>query len=125
MGGKKVDVAKFEKFGYRMEGRNKRLTVGFWFTGARGRARKRGFDWNITLDDVTIPDTCPILGIPLFFSPHDGRACDNTPSFDRVDNSKGYVVGNVRVISLLANKIKTDLSLEMIENLYKYTKGLI
>jgi hypothetical protein len=73
---------------------------------AKSRAKDRGLDFNITLDDVVIPPVCPVLGIPL--QAHTGRsgAYKDSPSLDRIDNNKGYVTGNVQVISQLANAMK-------------------
>lgn len=35
---------------------------------------------------------------------------DNSPSLDRIDPTKGYVPGNVQVVSFLANRAKSNLS---------------
>ena len=87
----------------------------------RSRAKRAGMEFNLTEEDVLIPDVCPILKIPLFF-PDNGRS-DNTPSADRVDNSKGYIKGNVRFISLAANIRKGDMTIEQVERLLSYMKG--
>lgn len=83
---------------------------------ARGRARKNKLDFDITPEDIVIPDLCPIRQVPLSFL---GDVINN-PSLDRVDNSKGYVKGNVRVISRKANMWKNDMSVKDIEVLYSY-----
>jgi hypothetical protein len=56
------------------------------------------------LDDVVIPERCPALGIAI--TPSTGTRTDSSPSFDRVVPHKGYVRGNVAIISDLANRIK-------------------
>lgn len=74
------------------------------FRGAKAAAKRTGKDFEITLQDVVIPEVCPMLGIKLQFSlekKHPGK-----PSLDRIDSSKGYVKGNVQVISWKANMIK-------------------
>lgn len=76
---------------------------------ARHRAKKRGIEFSITTDDIVIPERCPLLGIPLLR--HTGYRSDSNPSLDRIDNSKGYVPGNVQVISLRANRLKSDATL--------------
>ena len=37
-----------------------------------------------------------------------GHSKSNSPSIDRLDNTKGYVKGNVWVISTLANNMKNS-----------------
>lgn len=73
--------------------------------------------------DLDIPDKCPILDIPLFFSngKESGQAGPNTPSVDRIDNTRGYTKDNIRVISYKANVIKGSLSLDIVERLHHYS----
>lgn len=78
--------------------------------GAKGRAKKKGRDFNIEVSDIVIPLICPLLGIPILKSK--GKISDNSPSLDCFNPSKGYVKGNVWVISQRANSLKRELSLE-------------
>jgi len=80
---------------------------------ARERAKDRGLDFSITLDDIVIPERCPVLGMLLRHGLKDGR--NNSPSLDRLDPKKGYTRSNVRVISYRANTIKTNASLDELE----------
>lgn len=89
---------------------------------ARCRSVKKNIDFNLALEDIHIPEYCPALGLKLFAS--DGKATDNSPSLDRIDNTKGYIKGNVQVISNKANRLKGDATLEDIEKLYKWMKTL-
>jgi hypothetical protein len=61
----------------------------------------------LTLEDIPdIPTHCPVFTwIALEYRVGEGRR-DNSPSLDRIDNTKGYVKGNVRVISWRANNLK-------------------
>jgi hypothetical protein len=52
----------------------------------------------------------------------DGRKTDNSPSLDKIDNEKGYVPGNLAIISSRANAIKSDASLEEIEAIAAYMR---
>lgn len=75
--------------------------------GCRTRAKKSGVPCNLTLDDIVIPDVCPVLGIPLFHQ--QARTLHaSSPSVDRIIPALGYVRGNVRIISLRANFMKRD-----------------
>ena len=88
---------------------------------AKYRAKRRGVEFDIKAEDIDVPLVCPIYNIELKFS--DSSRDDNSYSIDRVDNTKGYVKGNVRVISWKANQRKGDLSVEEAETLLNYMKG--
>lgn len=80
---------------------------------ARSRAKKAKIDFNLTEADVFIPSHCPVLGIELTFGLGKGLGQslaerDSRASLDRIDNRKGYIVGNVVVVSYRANRIKSD-----------------
>jgi len=51
---------------------------------AKARAVSAGVPFNITVDAIVIPETCPMLGIPLFVN-HGARgaAGPNSPSLDK------------------------------------------
>jgi len=101
------------------------------FYAAMERARKKGIEFTISKDDVVIPDICPILGIPIVAGA--GRksddpsnklvgATDNSPSLDRIHNHRGYVPGNVIVISWKANYLKNIATLEELVLLGEFAK---
>ena len=92
------------------------------FIRAKSRSKNGSIEFNIELSDIIIPMFCPILGIPLEVAK--GIASDNSPSLDRIDTTKGYIKGNVIVISYRANRIKNDSSYEDIEKLYEWYKTL-
>lgn len=72
----------------------------------KANANRSGKEFTITFGELDFPTHCPILGIEIdYFS--EGRQ-ENSPSFDRFDPSKGYVSGNVAVVSWRANRIKND-----------------
>lgn len=79
-------------------------------TWAKSRAKKKNLDFNITPEDIIIPDICPILGIKL----ENGNGCliDSSPTIDRINPALGYVKGNIEVISYRANRIKNDATLD-------------
>jgi hypothetical protein len=80
---------------------------------AKSRALSRGIEFGIVVDDVEWNDVCPVLGIEIIYQRNKGHGGDNnSPSIDRVDNKKGYVKGNVRLISNRANKIKNNMTRE-------------
>ena len=85
--------------------------------GIRLRSQKAGIPFNLTIEDIKAPATCPILGIPLFRNKGKCYASPNSPSVDRFIPSLGYVKGNVHVISHKANQLKSDASLEELKQL--------
>ena len=79
------------------------------------RAKNRGLEFNLTKEDIIIPEVCPILGIPIQSHIGEGRGGRfDSPSVDRIDNNKGYIKGNVWVISQLANAMKSEASPEQL-----------
>jgi hypothetical protein len=81
------------------------------------RASKKTLNFDINFDYVRslVVSHCPILGIPLDWTC--GRDVGNTtltrsPSLDRIDPTKGYVRGNVWIISHRANAIKSNATHE-------------
>lgn len=89
-------------------------------SNAKSRAKSLGLDFNLTIDDVQIPETCPVLGIPIRAAKV--RYGHNSPTVDRIDNTKGYVRGNVAVISWRANSIKKDATLREMELITSYMR---
>jgi len=85
----------------------------------RCKCRKIGMELTITEDDLVLPDVCPVLGIPLVIG-QGGMPNPNLASVDRLDNSKGYTPDNVRVISLRANQLKRDATLEELQAVVRY-----
>ena len=90
------------------------------YTSAKYRAEKRGIEFNLDLEDIIIPDKCPILEVPFVYG--DANNHDYSPSLDRIDNSKGYIKGNIQVISSKANTMKNSATSE---ELIKFCKNIL
>ena len=78
---------------------------------AKSRAFNRGLEFSITVEDLPIPERCPILNIEFDFSLN-GKAKPNSLSSHRLDSNKGYVKGNVILCSWRANDLIKDMTLE-------------
>ncbi len=94
-----------------------------WYQ-AKWRAEQKKVDFNIEESDIVIPDVCPVLGIPI---KNDSRqkVSDSSPSLDRIDSSKGYVKGNVCVISWKANNIKKHGNISDFKLIIRYQECMI
>lgn len=93
------------------------------YTAAKYRAEKRGIEFNIEIDDIIIPEKCPILECDFIYGT--SHNYEYSPSLDRIDNSKGYIKGNVMVISSKANKMKNSATLHELQmfckNILRYS----
>ena len=99
------------------DGRHEKYEYSMWNNANRraAQSRKEGkpIPFNITpqdIEEIGIPDTCPVLGIPIVIPSGDGSGerNDNSPSLDKFIPSLGYVKGNIHVISWRANRFKSD-----------------
>ena len=76
------------------------------FRRKRQNAKSTKWGWDLTFNDIEWITVCPILGIDIdwFADSH----APNSPSYDRTNPKLGYIKGNVRLMSLRANRIKND-----------------
>lgn len=100
--------------GYRDKYRSKNYNVILW-SNAKKRAREQGLIFDIEPSDIQIPEKCPVLEIPICLT--NTRVQGNSPSIDRIDPNRGYVKGNVRVISFRANTLKSDATKQEIQKI--------
>jgi len=78
--------------------------------GASKRAKEGKLEFNIFSEDIILINECPFLNVPLEYS--NSEATDFSPSLDRIDPTKGYVKGNIQVISFLANRMKNSANVD-------------
>lgn len=95
---------------------SRHLNKAMW-SAARLRAEQKELEFSITPNDIHIPHRCPIFGMELEVG---GETKDNSPSLDRVDNDKGYVPGNVVVISWKANRVKSNATLNEMRQIVEF-----
>lgn len=90
------------------------------FRTKKGNAKFTGQEWSVKFGELDWPTHCPVLGLELnYFA--DTRT-ENSPSFDRFDTDKGYITGNVQIISWRANRIKNDGTAEEHEKIAEYLR---
>lgn len=93
------------------------------YTGAKARAKSKNLDFDIDLEDIIIPEYCPLLNIKLE-SGLNNSSIANSPSIDRIDNNKGYTKDNIWIISNRANLIKNSASFLEFETIYNNWKRI-
>jgi hypothetical protein len=89
---------------------------------ARKRAKEKDLPFDIDYEYVRslVVSHCPVFGMPLEWSTYRGKGAGgiaNSPSLDRIDPTKGYVKGNVWIISHKANTFKSYATHEELKTL--------
>lgn len=101
--------------------KNKESSYKYWeknpkkklLKSAKYNAKTRNLEFNISEEDIEIPIYCPYLNIKLTSKV---ESCNHptTISIDRIDSSKGYIKGNIQIISRLANLMKSYATTEQL-----------
>ncbi len=102
--------------------RRKTHPIRYLISKAKARSKRYGIPFEISVEDVSLPTHCPLLNIPL--DPCSDLR-DFRPSLDRLDNSKGYIRGNVVVVSWRANRLKGDATADELETIARNLRKLM
>jgi hypothetical protein len=86
------------------------------FDRAKTRSTALGREFTITIDDIEIQDECPVFHVPYVYDPKSPWV----PSIDRIDSNKGYIPGNVMVMSWRANALKNNMTADEALALYRF-----
>lgn len=91
------------------------------YTWVKNRAKRKNLPFNLEISDIIIPDKCPLLEIPIFMKPYKqkGSFCPNSPSIDKIIPKLGYIKGNIMIISMKANIMKSNASIEELKTFSK------
>jgi hypothetical protein len=92
---------------------------------SKARAKKAGIEFTITRNDIanmTIPITCPALGIPVRMER--GQQTDNSLSLDRIDSSQGYHIDNIVFVSWKSNRIKSNATLKELQRIVAFYESI-
>ena len=86
---------------------------------AKANAHHKGISFTITVEDIIIPERCPVLGVPFT------TKGEYAPSIDKIDPTRGYDPDNITIVSRRANIKKSDMTLNEMRALVSYYETLI
>ena len=89
----------------------------------KSRCKRLDIPFDISPEDITMPTHCPVFGLELMMGEGKG-ANDASPSFDRIEPERGYVKGNVIVVSNKANRMKNSGTVADMKRLVEYYEHL-
>ncbi len=98
------------------EWRSRNIEYLIWHR-AKMRSKRSGLSFNIEVSDIIIPNMCPLLNTPIIWS-----GGEDSPALDRIDNTLGYIKGNVWIISHLANRMKNSATIDELNHFSKNWK---
>ncbi len=87
-------------------------------------AQRRNLEFNISIETIwelflEQRRCCALTGWELSFAPSSERKSEGTASLDRIDSSKGYIIGNIqwthKDVNLLKNRFAQSYFLEICE----------
>jgi hypothetical protein len=86
--------------------------TGAYITEIKNRAKKRGFDFSITTEylwNLLIQQKfkCALTGLDITVNKN-WRKQYFTASLDRIDSTKGYIIGNVQWVHKTINRLKSN-----------------
>lgn len=110
--GETIDIMKKSKSNINVRGK--------LIAGVKDRVRNQNIKCDIINEDIILVKTCPYLGIELGYG--NNKINKNSPSLDKIIPSLGYVKGNIQVISMLSNTMKSNSS---IEELITFSKNVL
>jgi hypothetical protein len=88
---------------------------GEYFGCVKQHARARNLEFKITIDyiDQLLKDQCyqcKLSGVPIHLEYSGIKNASNTASLDRIDNTQGYLIGNVQWLHKDVNWMKQDFN---------------
>lgn len=101
----RLSMEKKKRHNERTKAWGKAHPIEYALIRLRKEAKWKRRPFNLTAKDISFPEKCPVLGIEMNYN---DPASEGYRQFDEIVPKKGYVSGNVKVISKRANRIKND-----------------
>lgn len=86
----------------------KRPTEQLLLQRAKQRSKQFNIPFNLEIEDIIVPDKCPIFGFRIERNIGQPIAKYNSPSIDKILPELGYTKGNIQIISKKANVMKSN-----------------
>jgi hypothetical protein len=91
-----------------------------WIVRSKSKKQGRRKSLSIEVYKNLIVTHCPLLGVELSYAKYSGNiAPNNYATLDKIDPDKGYVLGNVQIVSFRANTLKNSATLEELKLIVK------
>lgn len=87
------------------------------YNRVKTRAKNKNLPFNLDLEDIKLPEICPVLRQPLVYGD-----VDWTYSIDRIKPELGYIKGNIIIMSNRANRLKNNATAEELEAVAKFIR---
>jgi hypothetical protein len=100
------------------------------FECLRQKCKSKNLPFTINFNDLERPEYCPVFGTKLNYGCStgiDGKQTrdPNKASIDKLIPELGYIPGNVFIISLRANKLKSNMTMEELKKILKYMENKV
>jgi hypothetical protein len=89
---------------------------------AKIRAKKGHLPFDLKLEDIQIPEFCPVLPY-IKLNRNNTKLSFDSPTVDRLVPELGYVKGNIHVISWRANDVKGNATSEELIAVAEWMRG--
>lgn len=93
-------------------------------SNAKIRAKADGKVFNVSTEYIKSifpkDSRCPVLGVKFDMRYKKGATNKYAPSLDKIIPEKGYVEGNLIVVSMIVNRLKSDANYDDMEKILKY-----
>ena len=122
-GGKRFNTCKDSEVN-RARNRYSTNPIPQMLSNSRIRAKRKGILHTINTEYLELiwpkDNRCPVLGNLFEMGYKNGKSKNLSPSLDRIVAKKGYIPGNLAIVSDIVNRLKSDASLEDMEKILKF-----
>jgi len=98
----------------------KKNSMSKYLRHCKNRAKEKNLEFDLTAKALESKKVthCPILKIELSYT--NNTIQNNSATIDRIDNSKGYTIENIQIVSYQANRMKSNASQKELIEFAKY-----